>query len=128
MGKPHQVTVIRRGVDDQEIMPGLHRSHHGLFKSRKIGALVVIEPRAYGSWNGEVVWDWQLQTSAPRPIATVLDVTRKAFLPAVEVDCGHTLAGLQQCDYDVDRNRRLARAPFLVADYDDMRHVCAVHS
>jgi hypothetical protein len=50
------------------------------------------------------------------PGAPVFDVMREAFLPAVEIDGRHTLAGFEQRNRNVQSGCRFTRPAFLVAE------------
>ena len=55
------------------------------------------------------------------PAFAIQDVTREAFLAAVDVDGGDALARFQQRRNDVHRGRGLARAAFFIGEHDDVR-------
>src|SRR4029077_14716110 len=59
--------------------------------------------------------------AAPRGIAPVLDVMREGLLPAVEIDGGDALSGLEQRDRDMHGGGRLARPALFVAQHDYVR-------
>src|SRR5262249_11988054 len=61
------------------------------------------------------------ETGAARPGGTVVDVTGKTLLTAVEVDGGDALASLEKRDRDVQGSGGFPRAALLVAEHDDMR-------
>src|SRR5262249_48663653 len=67
----------------------------------------------------------ELNTWARGPGAAVFDVMSEGFLPAVEVDGGNALAGLEQRHRDMQRCCRLARATLFIAEHDHVRRrVC----
>ena len=51
----------------------------------------------------------------------VFEEARHRLLARVEIDAGDLVAGLEQGDGEMDRDRRFAGAALLVADDDDMR-------
>ena len=60
----------------------------------------------------------ELDARALGPGAAVLDVMGEAFLPAVEIDGRHALAGLEQRDRDVQSGGGFTRPAFFVAEND----------
>jgi hypothetical protein len=57
----------------------------------------------------------EVEAGAAREGASVVDVTGKALLAAVEVDGGDALSGLQQRNGDMESNGGFARTTLFVA-------------
>jgi hypothetical protein len=55
------------------------------------------------------------------PGAAVVDVMGEAFLPAVEVDGRHALAGFEQCKRDAQSGGGFTRPAFFVAENNHVR-------
>jgi hypothetical protein len=118
--EPHQVAVGRRGVDDDEVV-GVLDGGDGLGEVGELDRLVVLDLGTLGARNVIVRGDFQRQAGPFGPGPPVLHVVGEALLPAVEVDRGDALAGLQQSDHDMHARGRLARSPLFVAEHDDVR-------
>src|SRR6266852_7883022 len=65
-------------------------------------------------------WKLQIEASATRPGATVVDVTGETLLATIEIDGGDTLACLQQGHGDVQGGGGFTRTALLVAQHNDM--------
>ena len=120
MGKPHQVGIVTRRIDDDEIVGLLDRAD-GLGKGREFLGFNFVEPHAEAAGDAIMRRDVELDARAPRPIAAIFDVMSEAFLPRIEIYGGDALAGLQQRDGDMHGRRRFAGAAFFIAKDDDMR-------
>ena len=124
MGEPHQIGIVARRIDDDEIVAVLDRAHR-LGKGGEFLRLDFVEAQPEAARDAIMHGHFELDAGALGPVAAVLDVMGEAFLPRIEVDGGDALAGLQQRDGDVHRGGRFSRAAFFVAKDDDMRREAA---
>ena len=120
VSEPHQVAVVGRGIDHDEVVAVLDRSDR-FGKAGELGDLVLLDLRALAA--GHMIVRRQLELDFPtgRPAAPVFDVMGEGLLPAVEIDGGDALTGLEQGDRNVHRRGRFSRAALLVAEHDDVR-------
>ena len=115
--QPHQIAVVAGRIDDDEIMGVLDRVDGG-GEVVELGRLVVGDERAIRARDAIMRRHFELEAGVLGPGAAVVDVVREALLARVEIDGGDALAGFQQRDRDMHRDRGLARAAFFVAEYD----------
>ena len=120
MGEPHQIGIVARRIDDDEIVAVLDRAHR-FGEGGKFLRLDFVEAEPKTARDAIMNGHFELDAGALGPVAAVLDVMGEAFLPRVEVDGGDALAGLQQRDGDVHRRGRFSRAAFFVTKHDDVR-------
>ena len=119
MGKPHQVTVMSRRVDDDEIVFVFNALHDlgetaQFFRFVFEGAVMATADQMVmgGMGNGKLV--------LARPVAAVFEIARQAQLPRIEIDARNSMTAVEQMDDDVHRRGRLARAALLVAADNDI--------
>src|ERR1044072_4243279 len=84
-------------------------------EAAELGCLVLVHAHALGAGDGEMIRHFERGAGPARGVAAVLDVMREGLLPAVEVDRGDALAGLEQRDRDMHRGCGFARAARLGA-------------
>ena len=117
MRQPRQMAVVTRRIDDDVTVIG-GQGFDGVEECRACLCLV------FGFWElgllveTDMVRSRQFFAALPRPGQAVVDVMRKAALPAIEVDGGDALAQFQQGDGDMHGNGGFTRSPLFVA-YDD---------
>ncbi len=116
MGKPHQVTVVGRRIDHQE-MAMLHCSNH-FVEIGELGSFVFVKLGAFDASDAEMDRQLEIDMGPLGPGTAVLKVVSEALLPAVEIDRGHALAGFHQRDRDMHRDRGFPRASLLVSHHD----------
>src|SRR5260370_11200724 len=87
----HQIAVRSRGIDYDEIEFPLNRAHR-IHELLKFGGLVVRDLHGLAPLNAAMHREFEVETSAARPGASVVDVTGKALLAAIEIDGGDPLA------------------------------------
>ena len=107
-------------VDDDEIV-GLLDHGQDVDETGKFDGFVVVELLGRAARHAMMLGQGK---GDPRPLGPgtpVIDVTGEALLPQVEVDRGDALPEIQQRDRDVHGESGLSRAPFLIAEHNDMR-------
>src|SRR5664279_5722344 len=117
MGEPHQISVVAGRIDHHHVVAVLERTD----SLREVGEflrLVGFQRIALGPLHAVMRRQIKRDARALAPGAAVLDVMGETFLPAVEIDGRHALAGLEQRDRNVQSSRGLTRAAFLVAEND----------
>jgi hypothetical protein len=120
MRQAHQVTVRARGIDHDEIEGALDRAHR-LRELLQFGALVVGDLHGLAELDAAMHREFQIEAGAPRPGASIVDVTGKTLLAAIEIDGGDALARLHQGNRDVQGSGGFTRTALLVAEHDHMR-------
>jgi hypothetical protein len=120
MGEPHQIAVMRRRIDHDEVMAILCSGDRSL-KIGAFGGLVFRHHGTFDACDAEMRRQFQIDLIPPRPAAPALDIMGEGLLPAVQVDGCDALASLQQRNGDVHRDGGFARAALLITDHDDMR-------
>ena len=107
MGQPHQVAVMARRVDNDEIVFVFNALHHfgktaQLLRLVFEGAVMAAAHQMVmgGMGNGKLV--------LARPVAAVFKIARQAQLPRVEIDARHGVSAVEQMDDDVHRRGGLA--------------------
>ena len=117
MGEPHQIGVVAGRIDHHHVVAVLERAD----RLREVGEflrLVGFQRIALGPLHAVMRRQVKRDARAFGPGAAVLDVMGETFLPAVEIDGRHALAGLEQRDRNMQSGGGLARAAFLVAEND----------
>ena len=122
MGKPHQIAVVRRRIDHQEIDRVSEAVNSGFERCKFLG-FVVLQQRSFSTGDTAVDGGLQRKPSTACPNPPVLDIAREAFLIAIEIDRANGLAVIDKRDGDVHGERRLARASLLIADDNHMRRL-----
>jgi hypothetical protein len=120
MGKPHKIAIVRRSIDHDEVMAMLRRGD-GALEVREFGGLVFLGVGAFDARDAEVGRQRKIELSPSGPSAAALDIAGQGSLPTIEVDRCNALAGFQQGDGDVHRDRGLSGTALLVSDHDYVR-------
>jgi len=93
----------------------------GLVEIDELGGLVVIHPGAFGVFNRQVRWQFEIKIVPASRGAPILDIVGEGPLPAVEIDGSQALAAFHQRHGNMHCDRGFSGAPLLVSDHDDMR-------
>jgi hypothetical protein len=119
MSKPHQVAIGAGRVDDDEIEGPLDCAH-GIHELLELGRFVVGDLHGLAKLDAVMHGEFEIEAGTAGPGAPIADVTGETLLPAVEIDRGNPLAGLQQGDGNMQRGGGFAGTAFLIAQHDDM--------
>ena len=95
MRQTHQITIRPRGIDDDEIERPLDRAN-GIHELLKFGSLVVGDLHGVAKFDAAMHREFEVEAGAARPGASIVDVTGKALLAAIEIDGGDPLARFHQ--------------------------------
>ena len=104
MREPHQIAVVARRIDDDEIVGVFDRVDRG-GEIVELRRFVVRDQRAVAARDAVMRRQFEIEPGVLRPGLAVLDVMGEALLARVEVDRGDPLARLQQRDRDMHRDR-----------------------
>ena len=104
MREPHEIAVVTRRIDNDEIMGVFDRVDRG-GEIVELRRFVVRDQRAVGARYAVMRRQFEIEPGMLRPGLTVFDVMGEALLARVEVDRGDPLASLQQRDRDMHRDR-----------------------
>src|SRR5581483_128835 len=94
MREPHQVAVLWRRVDDDEIRTSL-RSRDGVLEGIELGPLVPVDARSFTAIDADVLGLLQTHSEALGPGTAIVHIVSETALPAIKVDGGHALSGLE---------------------------------
>src|SRR2546430_16550381 len=87
----------------------------------EFGGLVFFHSGAFDAGDAEVRRQGEIGMAPQGAAAPALEKVGEGSLPAVEVDRYNALAGLQQRNGDVYRDRGFSRTALLVSDHDHVR-------
>jgi hypothetical protein len=104
MRKPHQVGVVAGRIDHDEIVAVLDLVDRGR-EASELGGFILVDANALAARYAVVIGHFKHDASALRAVATILDIVREGLLPAVEIDGGDALPGLEQRHRDMHRGR-----------------------
>ena len=120
MGEPHQIGIVGRRVDDDELVVVLDGADR-LGEQRELMRLVGAHVVGFAAPHRAMARQLDRPRGVARPRTAILEEAGQRLLAGVEVDAGDLAAGLEQRHREMDRDRRFARAALLVADHDDVR-------
>src|SRR4051812_24264084 len=100
MGEPHQVAVLRRSIDQDEIMMLLRRGDRPV-EVGEFDGLILVHARGLGAADTEMGRQAEIGTASPRPAAPALDVMGKASLSTVKINGSNALTEPHQRCHDM---------------------------
>src|SRR4051794_24245585 len=120
MRQAHQIAVRPRRIDDDEIERPLHRAD-GVHELQELRRFIVGDLHAVAKLDAAMHGEFEIEAGAASPSAPVTDVARKTLLAAIEVNGGDALAGLEQCNGNMQGGGGFSRTTLLIAQHKDMR-------
>src|SRR4029453_9736659 len=109
-------------IDHHEVMGALNRADGG-GEVGDLGRLVGFHRAGLSALDTIMRRQLELYARALSPGAAGLDVMGESFLPAVDIDSGDALAGLEQRHRDVQRWGGFSRTTLLACEYDQVRRL-----
>src|SRR5256885_10455480 len=114
MRKPHQIAVLRRRVDQYEVMAMIGRSYRPL-QIVNFGRLVIVRLVASTAIYDEMRRQLEAEATAMGPSTPVLDVVGEGPLPIIQIDRGEPLTSFHQRYGHMHRYGAFSRTSLLVS-------------
>src|SRR4029078_2555440 len=121
MRKPPQIAVLRRRIDQYEVMAMLGRSYRPL-QIVNFGRLVILQLVACTAIYNEMRRQLESEAAAMSPSTSVLDVVGEGPLPIIKIDRGEALTSFHQRYGHMHRYGAFSRTSLLVSNDDDVWH------
>jgi hypothetical protein len=90
------------------------------------GSFIVVDVHGLAEFDAAVRGYLDVEAGTARPGTTVVDVTGKALLPAIEIDSGNALTGFHQGNGNMDGGGGFSRSTFLTSKHDDVRRTGSI--